>query len=46
VIPWSLGGNDATKETSDTGEGVLFRARIDQIINVKHELGRLAGALK
>ena len=26
-----------------TGEGDLFRARLDQIINMKHELVKLAG---
>jgi transposase, IS5 family len=33
------------KKPQTTGEGDLFRARIDQIINMKHELVRLAGAL-
>jgi transposase, IS5 family len=28
-----------------TGEGDLFRARLDQIINMKHELVQLAGAI-
>jgi len=33
------------KKPQTTGEGDLFRARIDQIINMKHELVRLAGAI-
>jgi hypothetical protein len=33
------------KKPQTTGEGDLFRARIDQIINMKHELVQLAGAL-
>ena len=31
------------KKHETTAEGDLFRARLDQIINMKHELVRLAG---
>ena len=33
------------KQRSTTGSGDLFRARLDQIINMKHELVQLAGKL-
>jgi transposase, IS5 family len=33
------------KKHETTGEGDLFRARLDQIINMKHELVQLAGKL-
>jgi IS5 family transposase len=33
------------KQHATTGEGDLFRARLDQIINLKHELVQLAGKL-
>src|SRR5499427_10012814 len=33
------------KKPQATGERDLFRARIDQIINMKHDLVRLAGAI-
>ncbi len=33
------------KKRQPTGEGDLFRARLDQIINMKHELVQLAGRL-
>jgi transposase, IS5 family len=33
------------KKPETTGEGDLFRARLDQIINPKHELVRLAGRI-
>lgn len=33
------------KSTDHTGSGDLFRSRLDQIINMKHELVRLAGAI-
>jgi IS5 family transposase len=33
------------KKHQTTGEGDLFRARLDQIINMKHELVQLAGKL-
>jgi transposase, IS5 family len=33
------------KKPQTTGEGDLFRARLDQIINLKHELVQLAGAI-
>jgi hypothetical protein len=39
---------DATAEAEDekmTGEGDLFRAMLDQIINMKHELVQLAGKI-
>jgi IS5 family transposase len=38
-------GNDAAKKHATTGESDLFRARLDQIINMKHELAQLAGKL-
>ncbi|MFK4531945.1 hypothetical protein ABIA00_000128 [Bradyrhizobium ottawaense] len=31
------------KKPKATGSGALFRARLDQIINMKHELVQLAG---
>ena len=31
------------KKPETTGSGDLFRARLDQIINLKHELAQLAG---
>lgn len=33
------------KQHETTGSGDLFRARLDQIINMKHELVRLAGKI-
>ena len=33
------------KKPKTTGEGDLFRARLDQIINMKHELVQLAGKI-
>jgi transposase, IS5 family len=33
------------KKPTATSEGDLFRARLDQIINLKHELARLAGEI-
>jgi hypothetical protein len=33
------------KEHKTTGSGDLFRARLDQIINMKHELVQLAGRI-
>jgi transposase, IS5 family len=33
------------KKATTTGEGDLFRARLDQIINMKHELVQLAGKI-
>ena len=33
------------KKRQTTGEGDLFRAQLDQIINMKHELVQLAGAI-
>lgn len=39
------GGDDATEEAADDGRGDLFRARLDQIINLKHELAPLAASI-
>jgi transposase, IS5 family len=33
------------KQRATTAEGDLFRARLDQIINMKHELVQLAGKI-
>ncbi len=33
------------KKHETTGAGDLFRARLDQIINLKHELAQLAGRI-
>ncbi len=33
------------KKHETTGEGDLFRARLDRIINLKHELVQLAGSI-
>src|SRR5262245_52865431 len=33
------------KQRATTGESDLFRARLDQIINMKHELVQLAGKI-
>ena len=33
------------RERRETGEQDLFRSRLDQIINMKHELVRLAQAI-
>ena len=33
------------KKSETTGSGDLFRARLDQIINLKHELAQLAGKI-
>jgi hypothetical protein len=33
------------KKPETTGSGDLFRARLDQIINLKHELAQLAGQI-
>jgi len=33
------------KKHETTGEGDLFRARLDQIINLKHELAPLGGKI-
>jgi hypothetical protein len=41
VIP-DVGGNNAVEEARDGGIGNLFRARLEQIINRKHELVQLA----
>ena len=43
MIRCRIGGDDATpKKPRTTEEGDLFRARLDQIINMKHELVQLA----
>ncbi len=34
------------KKPKATGSGDLFRARLDQIINMKHELVQLAGKVE
>ena len=34
------------KKHATTGEGDLFRARLDRIINMKHELVQLAAQLR
>ena len=41
MIRCRIGGDDATEE-AEGEEGDLFRARLDQIINMKHELVQLA----
>jgi hypothetical protein len=41
---WS-GGFDATTERRDSGGQDLFRARLDQIIDLNHELAKLARAI-
>jgi transposase, IS5 family len=33
------------KQRKTSGEGDLFRARLEQIINLKHELVQLAGKI-
>ena len=33
------------KQRTTTGESDLFRARLDQILNIKHELVQLAGKI-
>jgi hypothetical protein len=38
-------GTIRSKQHATTGSGDLFRARLDQIINMKHELVQLAGKL-
>ena len=40
-----FGAHDATEETGEDGEGDLFRAKLDRIINLKHELVQLAGKI-
>ena len=45
MILWCIGGDDATEEAKTTGSNDLFRARLDQIINLKHELVLLAGKI-
>jgi len=44
MIPWLASeGTMRPKQHTTTGSGDLFRARLDQIINLKHELVQLAG---
>ncbi len=38
-------GFDAPKKPETTGSTDLFRARLDQIINLKHELAQLTGKI-
>jgi len=38
-----IGGAMRPKKHKTTGSGDLFRARLDQIINMKHELVQVAG---
>jgi IS5 family transposase len=40
-----IGGDDAAKKRETTGSNDLFRARLDQIINMKQELVQLAGKI-
>src|SRR5258708_30494026 len=40
-----MGGTMRPKQHKKTGEGDLFRARLDQIINLKHELVQLAARI-
>ena len=35
-----IGGDDAAEEACDENSGDLFRARLNQIINLKHELAQ------
>jgi hypothetical protein len=41
----SGGGSDPTEEAGTTGEGDLFRTRLDQIINMRNELVELTGKI-
>ncbi|KRQ16584.1 hypothetical protein AOQ71_04850 [Bradyrhizobium manausense] len=44
MILWRIGGRTMRpKKHKPTGSNDLFRARLDQIINMKHELVQLAG---
>lgn len=45
MILWCIGGDDAPKKHKTTGSNDLFRARLDQIINLKHELFLLTGKI-
>ena len=45
MIPSSHWRIDAAEEAPDDGSSDLFRARLDQIINLEHELVQLAGRL-
>jgi hypothetical protein len=43
--PHRAEGTMRPKKPERTGEGDLFRARLDQILNLKHELVQLAGKI-
>jgi IS5 family transposase len=45
MIPCPHRGVMRPKKPKATGSGDLFRARLDQIINMKHELVQLAGKI-
>src|SRR6476620_7987855 len=46
MILWSaLEGTMRPKKHKTTGSNDLFRARLDQVINLKHELAQLAGQI-
>jgi IS5 family transposase len=43
--PHRAEGTMRPKKPERTGEGDLFRVRLDQILNLKHELVKLAGKI-
>ncbi len=45
MILWCIGGDDAAEEAQDDGIERSVPARLDQIINLKHELVLLAGKI-
>ncbi len=45
MILWCIGGDDAAEEAQDDGIERSVPARLDQIINMKHELVGLAGRI-
>jgi len=45
VIPWLHRRGDEAEEPRAMGEQALFRARLDQIIHMKHDLVQLADKL-
>jgi transposase, IS5 family len=45
MIPWPHRRERCGRSNTTTGSGDLFRARLEQIINMKHELVQLAGKL-
>jgi IS5 family transposase len=45
MILWHIGGAMRPKKHRTTGSNDLFRARLDQIINMNHELVLLAGKI-